>query len=816
MRMLLEQYAADYAVAKQKQSGRADDQSSIHYPTVFLFIGDETERAIQALIDSNALKWDNSAGVVYLQVAGGEGGGQEQSARAGSSGQAAESAQVVRVSLDGLPQARGGSRAVRKEIWEAFHDDKRHLAALNRSLRQVSDTIADYGRLYASFDRLHLAVVTRVDDPLNVLVPEIALLAQAILRQLFKSVQMDLYALVHEREQSDAFEYASSLGISFLRELEGMQRLDYAYEAPLLVTGDGLAIPVVHSPSPLFELVYVLSDRNERGMTAVGGMQNNYELIGRILLLKNKQQREDQAISQGSYNNSSFKNSLRVESGRQGWVSAGLAKLERPNHSIALTVLYHFCRQLIERLQHSPEQDNNERLAYFGVDGAAMEARVNAIVPGDGKIDDMMGLLTSGARYEQLRRMTVGEAEEVLFGDSAAAFFQHHIVRPAEERLGAVNSAEELRQCIAGQKTRLPQIGFYQIYEWTRDGGSTVAARGYADSPGGRYEGSVLDQLRSRMRETAGEIELAREELDRCREMRVDDLKIQRLPLLDKHNLRAFLRVFFDTIYRRRWQLQRLESKLALYMRFIGELERLHELYGQRVRQMEELEEALKSAAMDSIRRTDSYTGQNIFEYYKLVTSKVMEELEERRGPRVFFEERYVGNVESLIAQGAEQLAARMIEVCRSHLLSAPLFEQTFEEELLHRANVSIEYGNKKALTKEDLIRRLYRTLEENAVINIRLLDYTHEHRHEEKYLFGDADSEFVRYSLGFDESSRLYKLGCVHQKRSSGVEKLNLMGGFHLEDLLYYRNSKVYYETYQQNGYEFHGQAQDNLPQLR
>ncbi|MBW7462247.1 transcription initiation factor TFIID, partial [Paenibacillus sepulcri] len=113
----------------------------------------------------------------------------------------------------------------------AFHEAGRHLDDLNRALRQVSDTIADYGRLYASFDRLHLAVITRVEDPLNVLVPEISLLAQSIFLQLFKSVQMDLYALISEREQSETFGYASAAGISFLRELEGMQRPDYAYSA---------------------------------------------------------------------------------------------------------------------------------------------------------------------------------------------------------------------------------------------------------------------------------------------------------------------------------------------------------------------------------------------------------------------------------------------------------------------------------------------------------------------------------------------------------------------------------------------------------
>src|SRR5690606_23693163 len=108
---------------------------------------------------------------------------------------------LTRVVLDGLSSFTSENKKGRKELWQAFCNDNRHLLELNRALRQISDRIADYGRLYASFDRLHLAVITRVDDPMNVLVPELTLLAQSILQQSFKSIQMDMYALICEREQ---------------------------------------------------------------------------------------------------------------------------------------------------------------------------------------------------------------------------------------------------------------------------------------------------------------------------------------------------------------------------------------------------------------------------------------------------------------------------------------------------------------------------------------------------------------------------------------------------------------------------------------
>lgn len=805
---MLDRFAADYSAAEHKLRGLEDDQSSIHYPTVFLFVGDEAGHAIEPMILSNELKWDNNAGVIYLHVSTSEGkDGTQKSEQIGSASASSEAGKnrsapkVFRAALTGLSADQSEKRTVRKDIGAAFREEGRHLIELNRSLRQVSDTIADYGRLYASFDRLHLAVITRVDDPMNILIPEISLLAQSIFLQLFKSVQMDLYALINEREQSETFGYAGAAGIGFLRELEGMQRPEFTFSAKLQVTGDGLAIPVEHKQSPLFDLVYLLSDRNERGMTTLNGMQDNYEMICRILLLKNRKRKEALVQSNdGSYNNASFRNSLMAESGRQGFVSAGLAQVKRPTYAIALTVLYHLFELLIARLQNAPALDNKEKLAFFGLDDATMEARVAQIVPGEDKLADMTGLLTSGVRFEQLRRMSLREAEEALFGDGCALFFRKHFIEAAGMRLSELKAAEELRRFIARNSKEQPRICFYQVSEWTDE----------------NVDGSVLNAVRARIRELAREIGIAGEELERTREARVEDLKFQRLPFMDKQNVRSFIRAFFDTVYRQQWQLLRLETELAMYRKLVSLLEQLHEGYRSRVRQMNALEGELKAAALQSIRSADDYIGQNVFEYYERVTEGVMKEIAEKRGEEVLFEERFVGNVTELLEQGDHLLLERLIDVCRKHILTADPFNQSFEEELLLRANVSVAYSNRKALSRDELFQQLYRTLEDNAAINIRLLDYTHEHRYEEKYLFGDRESEFIRFALGVDETTRIYKLGCVHERRSSGVEKLNLMGGFHLEDLMYYRNGKVYYETYLQNGYEFHALDPAFLPELR
>ncbi|KWX81379.1 hypothetical protein AML91_00090, partial [Paenibacillus jilunlii] len=96
-----------------------------------------------------------------------------------------------------LPETAGRDpRTVRQDIYREFHEASRFLAGMNRSLRRLSNSIAASGRLYSSFDVIQLSIITRVDDPLNVLLPEAALLARAVPSPSVTSLQTDLYALM--------------------------------------------------------------------------------------------------------------------------------------------------------------------------------------------------------------------------------------------------------------------------------------------------------------------------------------------------------------------------------------------------------------------------------------------------------------------------------------------------------------------------------------------------------------------------------------------------------------------------------------------
>ncbi|BFH59876.1 transcription initiation factor TFIID [Paenibacillus azoreducens] len=815
MEQLLERFAADYAAKQDRLSGKGDDQSTIHYPAVFLFIGDKSAGAIEPIMKINHKKWDNSAGVMYFHVGTGTGasGAASESQASGlahapgrdflqeSPGDSREAKlRLSRFTMASAPAA-GDAKRLRKEMYQSFYRNEEQLYGLNRALRQLSYNIADYGRLYSSFDRIHLSVITRVDDPLNVFIPEISLLAQSIFSQSFKSVQMDLYVLISEREQMEAFGYGSAAGIAFLRELELMQCSDFSFSAKLHLTEDGLSIPVTHHAAPLFDLVYVLSDKNERGISASGGMQGNYEMICHLSLLKNRKQKEGHYdMNTGGYNNTSFKNNIMTESGRQGYVSAGFARVKRPNESIALAVLYHFYSGLLQRMKNLPDWGMQEKMAFFGLDSVSVAGRAAELVPDDTKIAEMTGMMTHPVSYGSLKRMTLREAENALFGDGCAAYFHSNYVQEAAHRLQKLDSGERLRAWVRSRLNEPSAAAIFAVVEWTDE----------------KNAGSVLEAVQNRIRDLSAHLEAERGQLAGFYEERVDEQPFPKRPLMEKHNIRSFIRFFFETAYQRKRAILLLETELKLYRIYEAELERIHSEYKRKARELENLQETLLNVARASIRQADDYIGQNIMEYYGVVTAEMMYDVESRRGEGTFFEERFMGSIAELLEEGLGRVLTRLAEVCRKELLEADALDQTFEEELLNRANVATDYNNKQVLSKEELFKKLYRTLEENAVINVRLLEYTQEHRYEEKYFFGDAESEFIRYALSADETSRIYKLGVVHEKRSSGVEKLNIMGGFHLEDLMYYRNGRVYYETYVQNGYEFHGIEPERLPELR
>lgn len=632
-------YAQQYAAQEEAQRSKGDGRSSIHYPALFLFLGDKVSPAIGPVLDSCERKWDNAGGVMALHAA--PAGSKEQGRSQVQGGEGGRE----RVMSMALPETAGRDpRTVRYDIYREFHEDSRYLAGMNRTLRQLGNSIADYGRLYSSFDVIHLSIITRVDDPLNVLLPEVALLARAVLGQSFKSVQTDLYALINEREQGENFGYSSSVGLAFLRELDGMQLTDYTFKAPLLVTEEGLSIPVAHGPSALFDLVYLLSDKNERGMMSPHGMDDNYEIIAHISLLKNRvRPSTDHATGHGGYNNMTFKSGIRGSTGRQGYASAGFSAVRRPNKQIALTVLYHAFRYLAEELRGGGAAWTlRERQSLLGLNPEALRERAAALLPDEAGIAEMTGLMSHGRpSFSELKQLSLREAEDLLFGDGGQAYFRRNFAEVSAGRTAAVNPAREWAAVLAAQETAVPPVTFYQLAEWT-------AGQGEAG-------GSVLHALRQHMNGLRSALSSAQEELERLYAESVERQPFQRVPLLDKRTVRNFIHYLFERVYGGKYEILRLESELALCLRYDAALEQLHLESKAKVQTMEALEEELRSLALNNIGRSNETVDRNIMEYYRTVTEEVMKDMEARRGAGIFFSERFMGSLSELLKQGERQ-----------------------------------------------------------------------------------------------------------------------------------------------------------------
>lgn len=783
MRDVLRRFTTGYAADMEKRTDSGDEQRSVNNPVMFLFIGDNAKAAVSAVSDLVERKWSNSAGVMYVHVYGNEPAVKEN---------------VVRFQVND-----GAADRIRRrqELHAEFYRDDRKLMELNRTLRAVSSKLSEFGRLYSSFQRINVSVVTCAEDPCNVLVPEITLLAKSILGASFRIVQVDLYTLIREKSEGEEFGFSSSVSVGFLRELNHYQDDRYRYEGQLQVTEDGIRLAVEHA-APLFDLVYVLSDKNERGIITERGMEENYEIICSMNLLKNRKMVTDYTEKNDIYNNMQFKQNIMTDSGAPAFATAGFAKIKRPNKAIAAAVIYQVFRKITRKLKASADVDTRQIADLFGLSPAAFERKISAWMPDERRIEEMVSLMMQKVSYDDIRKQSLREAELQLYGQTAEAFFERNVAEPSREQLASHRFREEVRGIVEYRIVADPHYGLYCAYEWMEEK---------------RGDWNLFEEIRKAMKDAGRQLALVKDELESLYQEQVElqPFSRSRLPFQGKANLTQFVRYFFREVYGRKYHIVQLELGLKMLQAMELALEDVHRELKTRVEEMDDIERCLSDYCRLSVREAEEELGNNIELYYDKVVEDITAELEAKRGGSFYFEDRYIGSVFEHLKRGKQALLERFIDFSAKEILTAEPFRLAFEEELLQRANVAARYEHRDVLTKEDLFKELYGMLEEQAVIHLEVYNYTHKNRYEEKYVFGDFYSEFVTYAFQFDEGRRGYKLGCVHEKRSSGIEKLNIMGGFQINDLLYVINNKKYYQSYLDNGFCLHGIAVSELPDL-
>ncbi|WP_079913486.1 hypothetical protein [Paenibacillus sp. 32352] len=778
MRDALLAFANEYDAEMDSLGSNDDELRSINHPLVFLFLGDKTEEALQQIRKLNGNQWNNSDGVVYLHVG------------------------TKPVETDDnlyswtLPALSEDKKTVRTNTHRQFYLEEAKLLELNVLLRRMNSRIAQFGRMYSSLQRLNIAVITQLDDPCNVLLPELTVLARTIFGEQFRSVMTDLYGLLEEKQVGETYAFSSSLGVSFLREVDRYQDRAYSFQGMLQVTGEGIRMPVQHGPAPLFDMVYLLSTKDERGLFADSGMRGSCEIVCSLNLLKNRMAPEQTDPQHGIYNHQQFRQNMMPPDGdNRFYVSAGLSKVKRPNQPIALTVLYHWYRVVLERQREQGQVDRKELIELLELDDQQSDQTIRTLMEEPAKaVEGMYGLLYHSISPGQWRSMTYREAETALFGSNARVFFDTNVARRVEAALLQRDYGRQLERRFQERVIENPRYGVLGGYAWTSEAAE---------------ENTVMPELRRQLKETDALLEQCAMDLELRYEEQVDPHSGERVSLWSRLTnqvpLKQVVKTVLDDIYGMKLDMLYYQAKRSLLEQYIQKLEELHVRMKQYVEQLQQIEKQLRDASRSSISFTSDYLGRNINEYYEYVVNQVTKELEERRGPHFYWEERCLGNVSKLLMQGEEQLLRKLMESVRHHVFIHPLFHQSFEDELLQRANVVTSYDNRAVLSKEELFRDLYATLESEAAVRADVYRSTHRHRYEEKYLFGDFQSEFIQYAFAVDRGSRTYKLGCVHEKKASGIEKLNMMGGFRLDDFMYYRNGKLYYDTYVENGFQFH-----------
>ena len=315
---------------------------------------------------------------------------------------------------------------------------------IDEALKLASVRVAEMGKLFTTFQQVNIAVVTRADDPAAILLSELTLLLKSYLTELFKNVSVDLYVLLQEKNNGEAFGFSAALSVSFLEEIKRYQRNDFSFSENLLVTEDLVKLPVEHRNAPLFSLVYLLSDKTEHGLFLEAGMQENCELISKLVLLNNKKAESEFIENSEGYNKLQFIRSITVDTGQTTFASAGLSKVKRPTHAIAVTVLSAVFDRYLERLKAGENLPNTKAREKLGLTAHDLERKVRAVMPEDHKLNEMTGLMTSGVSYSELSSMNLRETELALFDGSSQTFFETNVARGARNRVESLALQESL------------------------------------------------------------------------------------------------------------------------------------------------------------------------------------------------------------------------------------------------------------------------------------------------------------------------------------------------------------------------------------
>lgn len=392
--------------------------------------------------------------------------------------------------------------------------------------------------------------------------------AGSLLRKVFCEdfpiVHMTLFILLSESNRYEDYERRSALSLQTLRAVEAFQHAGYS------------------AAGPLYDIAYVLSDRNENDIVSDDNMNKNYEMMV--------------GLHYWAYTESRFEDSLRQKSMNTGsacFASAGMACLAKPNREIAFAVFQHVFEYLLMELQTPVAPININTLA----EDLSQQTFPQNITE-EKIVQDLMSVASKPVNIFQLRNINLREAEKFLFGEGAARFFEAN---------GLGLNAGRVR---------------------TEDAVNTITQVA-ADTKAGPFVEKVLDfngqeeaiaTLKRRIASCEQEIE----------HLYGQPCKPSLLKATD-----AVKRQIAE-VYVARYRMMRLCALLSAY-------ERLSEALTGFTENGRACRTALEDAKKDLAQNGDP--GQHISAYYKRVTDGILSELESKHGRKFLLDDAYVGSI---------------------------------------------------------------------------------------------------------------------------------------------------------------------------
>lgn len=771
MEEIFQEFAAKYSSNMDKAIHQGDEPRTIMNPIIFVFIGDKSAEASKEVYANINSEFTNGDKVLFFNVFS-EKGIHENN-----------------VFNFNIPYDKSELKNLRKNIYDKFFSDEELLGELNKEIVKVKNRMLEYGNTFSSFERVNLAVVTRVDDPLNILVPEITLLVKAKLLEHFLIVTADLYSLLAEKNDEEDQFYNGAVTISFFKEMEAFQNVNFRYEKNIEVFDKNRRLPVKWD-KPIFELIYVLSDTNRKGIINSRGLKENYNIISYINLIKNRKVNSESYydVKNILYNDVSFKRSIADENGELTLASAGLAVVKKPNDAVAMTVFSCIYKDIIESMKKNMNIDIEKIINKLELDDEKLISWIQNLMPEN--IDDMMAIMAvnTDISKEMLHGMTFIEAEEWFYGELCSKFYEDNFSKVSEENFEKIKFDKLVEKNLSTISAD-SRMGFYCAYICTEE------------------SGDVIQLLNEKIRSNNKFIENEKNELEEIYNEKIKQTAFMSILFNRNKIILDIKKQIFNSIYRRKFGILQLELKQRFLKAYLIELKKMNNIYGEKIEKLKKIDDEVDKYTLSLIKQQENYIGQNIKEYYFQIVKNRLEKLKDTYGENFYFDNNFIGNILEKIESGNGALVEKIENICNTYILTGEEFSMTFEDELNERANMSAVNYN-KLYTKDEIFKNLCNILEDKCVPKVFINDYNIK-KYEEKYFFGDYSSDFIKYAYNFDREVGNYAIGYIHERRATGIEKLSLFGGFKVKDLMYYKTAMKYYEACKSEGYKLSGEGE-------